>query len=90
MPNTAKLALNGNACGVMWARLERVEWRTALRVGVMMIIVEVASAVVEPAGGRINEPGRIQLLGAAGQVEFRIVPIGDLTPPFIVDDLEVT
>lgn len=64
-----------------------VEGGSALRVGVVVVVAEVACAVVVPATGRVNKSRRIQLLDACGQLDLGVV-VCDLAPAFIVDDLE--
>lgn len=52
---TAKFALDRDAAWIEGSGLDGVEGRAALRVGVVVVVVEVARAVVEPATGGIHE-----------------------------------
>lgn len=51
LSETAEFALDGDAAWVVGSGLDGVEGRSALGVGVVVVVVEVAGAVVEPAAG---------------------------------------
>lgn len=83
---TAEFALDCDARGIEWRGLDGVERRAALRVGVMMVVVEIACTVVEPAARCVDESGWIQGVHQVGQCEFRVLSVADLSPAFVVDD----
>ena len=83
---TTKFSLNRNTGRIEWRRIDRVERSTALRVCVVVVVVEVTGAMIIPATGRINEPCRIKRAHDIGECELRVVALGDLAPAFIVDD----
>lgn len=85
LADTAEFALEADAAGVVGAGLDGVEGRAALRVRVVVIVAEVACAVVEPAAGRIDESGGVEGVDEVGELELRIVGVADLAPAFIVD-----
>lgn len=86
LSKTTEFALDGDARGVEWSGLNRVEGRSALRVCIVMIVMEVACAMVKPATGRINQSGRVQRVYKVGQFKLGIFSVVDLAPAFIVDD----
>ena len=56
MPDAAELALDSNATGVIWRRLERVPGGSAL--GVWVVVVVLNSALVKwEEGGRAEQGG---------------------------------
>ena len=83
---TAEFALDRDAAWIEGSGLDGVEGRAALGVGVVMVVVEVARAVVEPAAGRIYESCWIQRVHEVGEGEFGVFAFGDLAPAFVVDD----
>jgi hypothetical protein len=52
----------------------------------VVVVVEVAGAMVEPSAGGIYEPCRIQGVYEVGKCELGVFAIGDLAPAFVVDD----
>lgn len=54
----------------------------------MVVVGEVAGAVVVPACCGIDETSWVEFTYEIGQAELRVVGVGDLSPSFIVDDLE--
>ena len=83
---TAKFTLDGDAARVVGSGLDGVEGRAALRVGVVVVVVEVAGAMVEPSAGGIYEPCWIQGVHEISECEFGVFAIGDLAPACVVDD----
>lgn len=88
VPDTAKLALEANPAAVVRGRLDRVERRAALRVGVMVVVGEVARAVVVPARCRVDQPAAINGPDALGNGVLGVGWRPDLAPAFVVDDLD--
>ena len=83
--NAAKLALETDAVGVVWGGGQGGERGAALRLGVVVVVVEVARSVVVPAGYRADEAGGVELADALGQSELGM-GVGDLAPAFVVED----
>lgn len=83
---TTEFALNGDAGRVKWGGLDGVEGRSALRIGIMVVVVEVTSTVVKPATRCVNQSGRIQRVYQIGQFELGVLSIANLTPAFVVDN----
>lgn len=83
---TAEFALDRDAAWIEGSGLDGVEGRAALGVGVVVVVVEVAGAVVEPAAGRIYESCWIQRVHEVGEGEFGVFAFSDLAPAFVVDD----
>lgn len=83
---TAEFALDRDAARIEGSGLDGVERGAALRVGVVVVIVEVAGAVVEPATGGVYESGWVQRVNEVGECEFGIFALGDLAPAFVVND----
>lgn len=88
MPDTTELALEANSAAVVRGRLDRVEWSAALRVGVMVVVGEVARAVVVPARRRVDQPAAVHGPDALGNGDLGVRGRPDLAPAFIVDDLD--
>lgn len=86
LSETAKFALDGDAARIVRSGLDGVEGRAALRVGVVVVVVEVASAVVEPSAGGVHEPCWIQGVYEIGECELGVFTIDDLAPALVVDD----
>lgn len=88
MPDTTELALEANPATVVRGRLDRVEWGAALRVGVMVVVGEVARAVVVPARCRVDQPAAVDGPDALGNGVLGVRRRPDLAPAFVVDDLD--
>lgn len=88
MPDTAELALEANSAAVVRGRLDRVEWRAALRVGVMVVVGEVARAMVVPTRCRVDQSGAVHGPDALGNGVLGVRWRPDLAPAFVVDDLD--
>lgn len=88
MPDTAELALEADSAAVVRGGLDRVEWGAALRVGVMVVVGEVARAVVVPARCRVDQPAAVDGPDALGNGVLGVRWRPDLAPAFIVDDLD--
>lgn len=52
--DSAELALDSNTLRVVGSRLERVEGRSTLWARIMMIVMPVAIAMINPAGSSVN------------------------------------
>jgi hypothetical protein len=52
----------------------------------MVIIMEVAGTMVEPATGRVHQSGWVKRVHKIGEREFGIFAVDDLSPAFVVDD----
>lgn len=85
-PETAEFALDRDAARIEGSGLDGVEGGAALRVGVVVIVVEIAGAVVEPATGGIYESCWVQRVYKVGECEFGIFTLGNLAPAFVVND----
>lgn len=83
---TAKFTLNGDAGWVMRTGVDGVERCAALRIGVVMIIVEIAGTVIIPATGGNDKSRWIDRVHKIGQCKLGILAIHDLTPAFVVDN----
>jgi hypothetical protein len=83
---TTEFALYGDAAWVMGSGLDGVEGCAALGVGVVVVVVEIAGAVVEPTACGVYEPCRVQGVYEVGEGEFWVLAVGDLAPAFVVDD----
>jgi hypothetical protein len=83
---TAEFALDGDAAWVMRSGLDGVEGRSALGVSVVVVVVEIAGAVVEPAACGVHEPCWVQGVYEVGESEFGVFAVGDLAPAFVIDD----
>ena len=55
----------------------------------MVAVTELASAVIPPATDGVDKARWVKFVDGVGKAEFWIVG-GDLTPTFVVDDLEHT
>lgn len=86
MPETAELALEAYARGVEGTGVVVCPWRSALCTDVVVIVAEVAGAVVVPAADGVDEAGWIEAFDGFGQGEFGVVG-GYLAPAFVVDHL---
>lgn len=82
----AEFALDGDAAWIEGRGLDGVEGRAALGVGVVVVIVEIAGAVVEPATGGIYESCWVERVDEVGEGKFGVFALGDLAPAFVVDD----
>lgn len=87
MANAAKLALETNPLAVVRRGLDRVPRRTALWTRVVVVVREVACAVVIPPRRRIHEPRRVERRDALGQGDLGVRRCVELTPAFVVYDL---
>ena len=88
MANAAELALDADPVAVIWRRLDRVERCAALRAGVLVVVGEVARAVVVPARCRVDQPAAVDGPDALGDGVLGVRGCPDLAPAFVVDDLE--
>lgn len=84
--DSAKLALDSNTFRIVRSRLDRVEGSAALRAGVMVIIMPVAIAVIDPAGSSVDQSGWIELLDTICKIFLGVI-IRNLRPSFVVNDL---
>lgn len=87
MADSSELALDADSVAVIWGRLDRVEWRTALGAGVLVVVREVARAVVVPARCRVDQPAAVDGSDAVGNGVLGVRRCPDLAPALIVDDL---
>jgi len=83
---TTEFSLDGDTAWVVGSGLDGVEGCAALRVGVVVVVVEVAGAMVEPATCSDHQPRWVEGVYEVGECEFRILTISDLAPAFVVDD----
>lgn len=72
-----------------WAQVDRVPWHAALWVSVVVVVTEIASAVIEPATDGVDKARWVKFVDHVSQAEFRVFG-DDLTPTFVVYDLEHT
>lgn len=70
----------------MGSGLDGVEGCAALGVGVVVVVVEVAGAMVKPATGGDHQPRWVEGVYEVSECEFGILTVGDLAPAFVVDD----
>lgn len=84
--DSAELALDSNTLMVVRSRLERVERCSALWAGIMVIIMPVAIAMVDPAGSSVDQSSWIQLLNTLCKILLGVI-IRNLRPSFIVNYL---
>lgn len=87
--DTSELALDADTVAVVRRRLDRVEWCAALGVGVVVVVGEVACAVVVPARGRVDQPAAVGGPDALGDGVLGVGWCPDLAPAFVVDHLEI-
>lgn len=84
MTGAAEFALKTDTIWIEWP-----PWYTAFRTSVVVIVTEVACAMVEPATDCIDEARRIEFVNDFGESPLR-TPATGLTPAFVEDDLERT
>lgn len=86
LSKTAEFTLDSDAAWIEGSGLSGVEGCAALRVGIVVIVVKVAGAVVKPAAGGIYESCWVQRVDKVGEREFGVFAFGNLAPAFVVDD----
>lgn len=87
MAEASELALDADPVAVVGRRLDRVEGRAALGAGVLVVVGEVARAVVVPARGGVDQPAAVDGPDALGDGVLGVGGRPDLAPAFVVDDL---
>lgn len=90
MADTSELALDADPVAVVRGRLDRVEGRAALGARVLVVVGEVARAVVVPARCRVDQPAAVDGPDALGDGVLGVRRGPDLAPAFVVDDLDKT
>lgn len=88
--DTSELALDADPVAVVRGRLDRVERRAALGAGVLVVVGEVARAVVVPPRCRVDQPAAVDGPDALGNGVLGVRRCPDLAPAFVVDDLDTT
>lgn len=84
---SAKFALDRDPLVVVRGGIDGIEWRSALRISVVVIIVPITGSVVVPPGRSVDESRRVHFSDMSGNVELRIIPFCNLAPTFVIDDL---
>lgn len=83
-PNAAKLALDAYPGIVVRLRRDGVERCSTLRTGVMVVIREVTSTVVVPAGCRVDQPRPVDASESICDGYFGVRWCEDFAPAFVV------
>jgi hypothetical protein len=87
MTSATEFALKADARWVEWG--VAVPWRAAFWVGVVVVVTELPSAVINPATNGIDKTCWVESVDELGKCEFWIVG-ADLAPAFVVDCLQHT
>lgn len=86
--DTSELALDADSVAVIGGRLDRVERRAALGARVLVVVGEVARAVVVPARCRVDQPAAVDGPDPLGNGVLGVRRCPDLAPAFVVNDLD--
>ena len=89
MTSATEFTLEADARWVEWVQVDGVPWCAALWVSVVVVVTELASAVINPATDGVDKARWVKFVDDVSKVEFWVVG-GNLTPTFVVDDLEHT
>lgn len=87
MTSTTELALEADARWIKWAGVAGGPWRAAQWVGVVVVVAEIAGAVIVPATDGVDKARWVKSVNDVGKRIFWVVG-GNLTPAFIINDLE--
>jgi hypothetical protein len=84
-----EFALETDTRCVERARVGGEPWRTALRFGVVVVVTELASPMIEPATDGIDKTRWVKFVYGISNAKFWMVG-SYLTPSFVVDDLSIS
>lgn len=87
--SATEFTLEADARWVELGRVDVVLWRATSWASVVVVVTEVASAVIEPATAGVYKARWVKFMDYVSEAEFWVVGIG-LTPAFVVNDLEHT
>lgn len=86
MPDSSEFTLEADSVGVIRRIGTAMPGGTALRAGVVVVVVEITSSMIEPASDRIDQSCRVKRTDGVSDMELGVVAVVvDLAPALVVD-----